>query len=299
VAAVAAQQSGVFGFDQAVALGWSPAAIHKRAERGHLHRLHRGVYSIVPPNLLKREGHWMAAVLAAGPGAVLSVRCAGALHGLRQYNGTILDVTIPSRVHRVQPGIRIHRSTTLTNDDTDTVAGIPCTTVARTLLDLADVLDRRALERAFDQAESNQVFDLIAIQDQLERNAGRSRATGLVNLVLNEHYLGGTPTANDFEEAMLRISRKIGIPDPEVNQWLILDDGEPPIKSDFMWRDQKLIVETDGKETHLTHQSFESDRRRDQRLTLLGWRVIRTTWLQLKTRPYELEAILRRLLLDQ
>jgi hypothetical protein len=117
--------------------------------------------------------------------------------------------------------------------------------------------------------------------------------------VLNEHYVGKTPTWNDFEEAMLKIPRRVGIPDPEVNKWLILDDGEPPIKPDFMWREQKLIVETDGKGTHLTHQAFESDRRRDQRLTLLGWRVIRTTWRQLKNRPHELETVLRRLLLNR
>jgi hypothetical protein len=237
----------------------------------------------------------MAAVLAAGPGAVLSHASAAALHGLRQTRAAKVDVTIPTRVHRVQPGIRIHRSTTLTDQDTTVVDGIPCTTVARTQLDLADVLSRRGLERAFDQAEILEVFDLLAMQDQLERNRGRRKAVGKVKVVLNEHYIGSTPTWNDFEERFFVICREVDVPVPVVNQWLILDDGGPAIKPDFMWRDQRLIVETDGEKPHGTRQTFESDRRRDQRLLLAGWRVVRITWRQAFRRPHEVRALLRQL----
>jgi very-short-patch-repair endonuclease len=293
VADLAAAQHLVVELAQLVELGWSASAVRKRASTGLLHRCYRGVYSLVPPRLLKREGRWMAAVLACGPGAVLSHRSAGALHAVRPYNGTKIDVTIPGRVHRGQPGIVIHRSTTLAEADTTDLDGIACTTVARTLFDLADVTRRRGLERAFDQSEILEAFDLTAMQDQLERNRGRRRASGLVKVVLNEHYIGSTPTLSWFEERLLPITRSLGIPDPEVNQWLILPDGGAAIKPDFMWRQQRLIIETDGAKTHGTRQAFESDRRRDQRLVLAGWRVIRITWRQLKRRPHEIRALLK------
>jgi predicted transcriptional regulator of viral defense system len=295
ITALAGSQHAIVGLAQLETLGLGQRAIQQRASAGRLHRLHRGVYSIVPPALLRREGRWMAAVLAAGSGAVLSHRSAAALHALRPYNGTKIDVTIPGRVHRVQPGITIHRSTTLTDADTTVVDGIPCTTVSRALLDLADVTNRRGVERAFDESESREVFDLLAIQDQLERNAGRRKAVGIVKAVLNEHYIGSTPTWNEFEERFYVISDALGVPRPAVNQWLILPDGGPAIRPDFMWREQRLIIETDGKRTHGTRQTFESDRRKDQRLTLAGWTVVRITWRQVFRRPHEIRDLLQRL----
>jgi hypothetical protein len=296
VGALGAGQHGVASLEQIRSLGISASAVRQRAAAGRLHRLHRGVYSIVPRNLLAREGHWMAAVLACGPHAVLSHRSAAALHAIRTYNGVKIDVTVPMRSSRRHEGITLHRSTTLIDADTTLVDGIPCTTVARTQLDLADVINRRGLERAFDQAEILEVFDLVAIQEQLERNAGRRKAVGLVKVVLDEHYVGRTPTWNELEERLLVICRSIDVPEPEVNQWLVLPDGGPPIRPDFMWRDQRLVIETDGHQTHGTRQKFESDRRNDQRLTVAGWRSVRVTWRQVFRRPHEVRALLRRLL---
>jgi hypothetical protein len=292
VVAAALAQQAVLGLDQICALGITASAVRQRAAAGRLHRVFHAVYSIVPPSLLKREGWWMAAVLACGRGAVLSHRSAAALHALRPYNGRQIDVTVPRRSSLRHDGIVIHRSTTLTDADSTDVDGIPCTTVARTLFDLADITGRRGLERAFDQSEIHEAFDLIAMQDQLARNTGRRKACGLIKVVLNEHYIGSTPTVSWFEERLLPITRSLGIPDPEVNQWLILRDGGPAVKPDFMWRRQRLIIETDGEKTHGTRQAFESDRRRDQRLILAGWRVIRITWRQLDRRPHEVRALL-------
>jgi predicted transcriptional regulator of viral defense system len=122
--------------------------IHKRVAAGRLFRVHHGVYSVVLTALLSRYGSWMAAVLACGPGAVLSHRSAAALHELRASERLNPEVTVPSRVRHLRLGIDIHRSTTLTPADTMIVNGIPTTTVARTQLDLAEVIDRRGLERA-------------------------------------------------------------------------------------------------------------------------------------------------------
>ena len=270
-------------------------AVQKRAAAGRLYRLHAGVYSIVPRHLLKREGLYMAAVLACGPGAVLSHRSAAALLELRDWGGTKIDVTVPRRSRRKHAGIKVHCSTTLTDKDVTEANNIPCTTVHRTLFDLAEVVTQRQLERSFDQAEISERLDLNAINDQLKRNPTRPGAKA-VRYVLETHYIGRTPTWSENEEALLAITRELGIPDPDTNQFIVLDDGGPPLRVDFVWRDQRVIVEADSKKWHNTRQRFEQDRVRDQRLTAAGWRIIRTTWKQMTQRPHELRPLLLKLL---
>ena len=204
-------------------------------------------------------------------------------------------VTVPSRSARRHPGIKVHRSTTLTDKDVTVVNGIPTTTIARTLLDLADVVTPRQLERSFDQAEILEALDLNAINDQMARNPTR-RGAKRCRIVLETHYIGRTPTWSENEEALLAITRSLGIPDPETNQFVVLDDGGPAIRADFVWRDRRVIVETDGRKWHNTRQRFESDRVRDQRLIAAGWTIIRTTWKQMKYRPHELRPLLLKLL---
>jgi predicted transcriptional regulator of viral defense system len=274
IAALGAVQHAVLGLAQLQEVGLPPRAVQRRAEACRLHRIHPGVYSLVPKTLLTREGHWMAAVLACGPGAVLSHRNAAALHELRPTMRANVDVTVPGRSCRSRKGIDVHHSTTLTENDVTVVSGIRCTTVARTLFDLSEVINRRSLERAFDESESLEVFDLRAIDDQLERNPTRPAARH-VRALLNEHYIGGTPTRSELEEAFLALCRRLGLPEPGVSKWIDLHDGLPMIWADFVWREQRVIVETDGDKFHGTHQARERDPRRDQRATVAGWRPIR------------------------
>ena len=285
----------MFGLDQLGDLGLSMSAVHSRAATGRLHRIHHTVYSLVPKEMLTRNGLYMAAVLACGPGAVLSHRSAAALHGLRDWGHTKIEVTVPKRSRRSHNGIQVHCSTTLTEKDVTVVSGIPTTTIARTLLDLGDVVTPRQLERSFDQAEILEALDLNAINDQMARNPTR-RGAKRCRIVLETHYIGRTPTWSENEEAFLAITRSLGIPDPETNQFVVLDDGGPAIRADFVWRDRRVIVETDGRKWHNTRQRFESDRVRDQRLIAAGWTIIRTTWKQMKYRPHELRPLLLKLL---
>jgi hypothetical protein len=236
----------------------------------------------------------MAAVLAFGPGAVLSHRTAAALHQLRGTYRSKIEVTVPRRTTRAHVNIQVHRSRSLRPQDVTRVNGIPCTTVARTLLDLADVLDRRALERAFDRSETLQLFDLNAIQDQLTANRTRPAARRVQRL-LEEYYIGSAPTQSELEEAFFAICRSVDAPLPEVNAWVDLGDGEPMILADFVWREQRVIVETDGMRFHDTHQARQRDPRRDQRAIVAGWRPIRTTWRQVIYRPRELRPTIAKL----
>lgn len=262
----ASGQRGVISLDQLTDLGLSASAVRSRVASGRLHRIHRGVFALGPAPL-STQSRLMAAVLACGSGAVLSHRSAAALWGLRPDNRAVIDVTIPRPGTRERPGIDIHRSRCLLRRDSDFVDGIPCTSLARTLLDLAETVNRRALERAIDRAEVLRLFDMRAVDDVLARADGR-RGAPLLRSVLSEHEAASTLTETELEELLLAICRAAGLPAPEVNVWIALSGEE--FKVDFLWRRQRLIVETDGRGAHTTRQAFERDRERDQRLMVAG-----------------------------
>src|SRR4051812_6839399 len=181
---LAERQHGVVALSQLRSLGLSPSAVRSRAGRKRLHRIHRAVYAVGRPGLTKR-GRWMAAVLAYGPEAVLSHRDAGALQGLRTDNRSAIDVSVPRPSARPRVGIAVHASATLRSEDVTVHDRIPCTSVARTLVDLGDVVGRREVERAVEQAESLRVFDRIAVDGALAR-AGPRRGAGVLRELLQE-----------------------------------------------------------------------------------------------------------------
>ena len=288
---LAAGQHGVVTLAQLTALGLSASGVRDRVGSGRLHRVHRGVYAVGHP-LLSGHGRWMAAVLAYGPEAVLSHRSSAALVGLRPDTRAIADISLPRSSAHSRPGIEAHGSTTLRAQDVTVRDGIRCTTVARTLLDLADVLDRRGVERAVEQAEALRLFDGQALDEVLARANGR-RGAGVLRALLREPE-GAALTASELEERFLALCRDFGVAKPEVNAWIARDDGW--IKADFLWRAERLVVETDGHAHHGTRQAFERDRRRDQDLLLGGWQVIRFTWRQVSAEPEGVAGTIRSLL---
>jgi hypothetical protein len=236
----------------------------------------------------------MAAVLACGPGAALSHR-SGADHlDLRRTQRAAVDVTTLTQRGRKRPGIDAHRAKGLAAADVTVVRGIPCTTVPRTLLDLAEVLDRRGLERAIERAEQLRLFDLTAVEEALERAEGRPGASKLQDLLgcdLRRPKL----TKRELEERFLRLCNEAELPQPQVNVWIPFAEGDG-VEADFLWREQRLAVETDGWETHGTRQAFERDRLRDQRLAVAGWRVIRFTWRQIAEEPARVATTVTKLM---
>jgi predicted transcriptional regulator of viral defense system len=168
IAETAERQHGLITLLQLLALGLSRSAVSRRTRAGRLHRIHRGVYAVGRPSLTQR-GRWMAAVLTFGPVARLSHRSVAALHGLRPDNRAKIDVTLPRSSVRSRHGIEVHGSSTLTAADVTAVDGIPCTTVARTLVDLGDDVDGQSVEHAVGQAEVLGLFDGKAVDAALER----------------------------------------------------------------------------------------------------------------------------------
>jgi very-short-patch-repair endonuclease len=292
IGANAAPQHGVVSLAQVNALGVSSDATRKRVSSGRWHRVYPGVFAIGHAPLT-RDGHYMAAVLACGPGAGLSHRSAADKLGLRATHRSRIDIISPRRPGRRHASIDAHTSRTLLPRDIKNVDGIPCTTIARTLLDLAAILPRRTVERAIDQAEILQLLDTKAIQDVLDRTHGH-QGNAPLHSILNDHLPGSTPTRNDLEEAFLQICRTGGLPQPEVNAHIPF---EPiPYQADFLWREHQLIAETDGRDTHTTRQAFEHDRKRDQQLMLAGFRVVRFPWQQVTQEPSTVEKTVRALI---
>ena len=194
---LAGRQHGVVSRPQLLALGLGEDAIDHRARLARLHVIHPGVYA-VGHRVLTQRGRWIAAVLAAGEGAVLSHHSAGALWGLLPPT-RMLELTSPSQVRR--PGIRAHQSH-LPADETATEDGIPVTTVARTLLDLAAVVDPRRLERALEEADKKRLDEALSLPDLIRRYPGR-RGVARARLVLARFVPGATLTRSELEERFL------------------------------------------------------------------------------------------------
>ncbi len=284
-------REGVAKLTHLLDAGLSRRSVNRLAGTGRLHRLHRAVYSTLPPKLLTRNARYLAAVFAAGDAAVLSHHSAAALLGLRPSTRARIDVTVPGRSRRTIAGVNVHRSTTLTAKDTTIVDGIPTTTAARALLDLAAAGDRRRLEKDLDQAEILELFDLAAIHDQLERNP-TARGARRLKALLAEHDPASTVTRSELEERFLALVRRAGLRAPELNAHIVLPDDDNAIVADAVWRVERVVVELDGHRTHGTRRAFERDRYRDQRLTAAGWRVIRVTWRQLTTEGDRIAALI-------
>jgi predicted transcriptional regulator of viral defense system len=285
---VAARQHRMVSLPQLKALGLTASAVRNWVTGGKLRRVHQGVYAVgLAP--ISIEGIYMAAVLACGPKAVLSHRSAAAHLGLRPCNRPKVDVTAPGRTGKGRKRIDVHRAAGLEERDVTKIRGIPCTTVARTLLDLAETIDRTALDQAIEQAEKLGLFDLTAVEDVLSR-AGNRRGAGALRSALNAYTPEPAFTRSRLEKRFLALCRAAGVPTPRTNNVTGADEV------DFTWPDRRLIVEADSFRDHGTRAAFERDRRRDQRLAAAGWRVVRVTWRQVEEEPAEVAATLRTLL---
>jgi very-short-patch-repair endonuclease len=274
VARIAARQQGVLSLTQLNDCGVDSSGVKRRVAAGRLHRLHRGVYA-VGHAALSNEGRWMAAVLACGRGAVVSHRSAAGLwrilpapgRGQSGWAGAWVDVTVPGNGGRARRrGIRLHRSITLSPAHCTIRTGIPVTTPSRTLADLRPVLSSTKFASALREAE----FLKVPIGDRTDADR----------------------TGTELEALFLSLCRRHRLPQPEVN--ILIDRYEV----DFLWRDEHLVVEVDGWESHQTRSAFEEDRARDSRLKVLGYEVVRFTWRQVENDSAAVVHTVRTLLRD-
>jgi hypothetical protein len=295
VAALAARQHGVVAWAQLAKLGMSRNELHTRVVAGRLHLLHRRVYGIVGFPLLRIEGQWLAAVLAVGDGAALSHRSAASLWDLLPPGARDPDVAVSRKLKR-RTGIRLHCLRSLPDGHVTTRNAIPCTTVARTIVDLAADLPPRRLERVLGEAEVLRLYDRTEIEAVLATHPRRAGSRQLRTL------LGGpdpstTRTRSPLEELLLALCDRAGLQRPEFNVPYTLPDGTE-ISIDAFWRSAGLAVELDGRGFHSSWRAQIRDRRRDAQLTLAGLKPLRFTKADLTADANATIAVLRGLLGD-
>lgn len=286
IAALAERQHGVVSRVQLLELGFTRHEIAHLIRVKWLHPVHRGVYA-VGHRRLSREGEWFAAVLAGGTGAVLSHGSAAALWELRASDGRLIDVT--TGPHGKRPGIRFHRIP-LEPTEITTHKGIPVTTPERTIVDIAATLTPSQLERAIRQAEYDHLTTLTTLTSCLSSRRGAAK----LRRAIARAESGKGITRSKLERRFLTFLRKHGLPMPELNVDMRLDDRW--IEADCLWREQRVIVELDGRRAHGSGHAFESDRSRDRALQAAGWTVVRITWRQLSEEPGAVAADLYSLL---
>lgn len=285
---LASRQHGAVARSQLLAADVSSHAIDYRVKTGRFCVLHRGVYGLGPvPGRYQRE---MAAILACGGGAVLSHLSAASLWEIGALHGPAEPVHVSVTGSRRGPrtGVRIHRVGRLDTAEVTRRSGVPVTTPARTLLDLGRCVPPRELERAVALALRHRLCTPGALRRLLHRNRGRPGCRALRTLL--DSAREPALTRSEAEAMFLDLVREWGLPHPHTN--VVIED----LEVDFLWIEQRLVVEIDGYRYHSDRSAFERDRLRGATLTAAGLRVIRFTWRQLVGEPEAVRVRLTRAL---
>jgi hypothetical protein len=222
----------------------------------------------------------MAAVLACGEGAALSHFSAAVLWRILDVEGAI---HVTAEKERKCAGVVVHRAPL--EGERLRRYGIVVTTPARTIVDLADVVSRRrTLERAIDEAQ------YLGLDWRPAPPRQGRKGSGLLSSVLAVHEPGSTRTRSELEEIFLALCDSRGFPRPEVNV------GIEGYECDFVWREQRVIVETDGEAAHGTNRARQRDPVKDADLQIAGWRLLRSSSMRLFREPDAVADQLARLL---
>lgn len=274
-------QHGYLRRDQLRACGLSDTGIDRRVARGQLIRVYRGVYAVGhEPSALVALAH--AAVLACGTGAVLARRSALSLYGIKRDWIRPFEVATPSAHKR--RGIKAHRIRTFAPHDLTTHLGIPVTTVARAVFDVAGT--ERRLGGLVNEARNHHGLRLEQLAELAARLPHAAGATAL------KPFLGRDPgpTRSELERRFLRLVKRYGLPIPRTDVPLgnrILDAFYP---------DHGVIVELDSVAWHADPDTFESDRERDAAHLELGLITVRITDERMRRTPAREAARLERIL---
>jgi hypothetical protein len=234
---------------------------------GRLHTIHRGVYALGHSSV-PVEGRLVAALLHAGPEAVLSHHAAAWWWRLLEPEPAVIDVSAPGRRSSLD-GVRVHHPRAI---EATRSRRLPVTTVPRTLLDLAATSSTEQLRRALAQAD----YHRLLVRDDVLAACGPGRVGATRLRAAVERYEPRIAmTRSELERRLLAECGAAGIPLPEVNvvieEWTV----------DALWRRERVIVELDGRDNHSTPGQMERDRRKDLQLRAAGYVVLRYTWAQI------------------
>jgi very-short-patch-repair endonuclease len=273
---------------QLAAVGIRGSAITRRVAAGRLVRVYPGVYAVghVPHT---REARWIAAVMACGPGAVLSHLDAAALWQIYESRGTAVHVTTTSRGGRSLSGIQAHRARKLHHADVTVKDAIPVTTVARTLIDLTDVLSDDRILRAMREAEYLKLLDIDTLIAAVERANGRRRLNELNKAI--QRHTPGQIVRDELEHRFQELVHAGALSHPLTN--VKVKTRRRTYTVDCLWPEEGVAVELDGRAAHVRAAAFEEDRARDTALTAIGLRPMRFTWYRVTFEGGEVLAELK------
>lgn len=292
-----ARQNGAVSRRQLLAAGLSRGGIRHRNENGRLFRIYRGSYS-ADGRHIDQKTIWMAGVLAAGEGSVLSHMSAAHAWGFGTSGATevtrrsspgrrvpagddayerALGQAVKGRAARI-PALKIHQTRHLDQSEVTVRFGIPITTVARTLVDICGLFGRQQLKALLHEAGRIGLLRFDEIRHEIERSKGK-KGVALLREIIDNWDPQIALTRNRLESRMFSLCRRYGIPKPEVNRKVA------GYEVDFFWPDVGLVVETDGAQDHAAPYGFERDRNKDSDLQINGLVVLRLTWEMLTREP--------------
>jgi very-short-patch-repair endonuclease len=286
-ARLATAQEGLVQHRQLIEAGVSRGAIKRLVRSGTLHPRHRGVY-IVGHLALAPRANEAAALLACGEGSVISHRSAAHLWGLLERAPDVVDVTVVGHHCRPKAGVCVHKRAKLDARYVRQRDTLPVTSPARTVIDLAADSSERELEAVIAQARARGQLRDGELELELDR-AGPQAGIRRLRALLNADGAGGL-TRSEAERILRRLLREAELQQPKSNVNIV------GWEVDFIWPEQRLVVEVDGYPFHSSRAAFERDRRKDMALRDSGYDVIRISARQLKERPYAVIAHIARAL---
>lgn len=294
IGGLAKRQHGIVSRRQLRELGIGDSTITARMASGYLHPLFREAFAVGHPAITRR-GRMLAAVLACEQGTVLSHGSAAELLGLWDKTLPVFHVIPPDWSGRKIPDIRWHRVRLPLPDEVEVRDGIPCTTISRTIVDMAGTSGWGQLRCLVEQAAIMRQLDVDGIDLVLSR--GRRRGAPRLRAILAAWRGTAEPRPKVRSRLEARLLPRLieeGLPTPRTNVKLHVEGRG--LEVDLLWDEQRLVIETDGEETHGTSAAFQRDRWRDQLLTAAGYRIARVTWAQVRDEPSAVVSRIARML---
>jgi hypothetical protein len=281
---LAGRQHGLVTVKQLTSLGFSKDGVLRRLKAATLFRVYRGVYAVAGTRDTF-DFRVMAAVLAAGEGAMASGRCAAALYGLRRIRCDLVEVTVADRHAPRQVGFVAHRRDLLTPADRSRIGAIPVTAPGWTLLDLSAMVDRQRVGGALDDVIVRRLASLAAVERLLNRVAGqRVPGAAVLGELVAERRAGKRPSESGLEDELLEVFRAYGLPEP-VRQFVLPLPGGGSARFDAAYPDLLLGFEADGDAFHKGLLDRLRDEARDEKCGRAGWTVRRYSTEDIRERP--------------
>jgi very-short-patch-repair endonuclease len=287
----AALQRSLVTVDDVLAAGGTHDNICERLAAGRWDRVDHGVYLIAgaPDGWETRQ---LAAVLAAGPGAVTSHLAAARLYGIPGYRNAGVELSIPRGRRYRRGGVRSHESTDLERCTIVNHDGIPVTDPNRMMLDLGRYIGVTRLTRAVEAARRKRLVTWASLIATLARHARKGRhGTRRLRAVILQNAHREDITDTDMELLVLGLIRDAGLPEPVVHH-LVRDGDRVVAEVDLAYPHLKIAIECDGS-IHLEEDVRDDDLRKQNELILLGWTVLRFGWSETRRRPDRVPTTVR------